>query len=353
MSMCNNMLTYSHARIFAEQAGWGFAAGVYVPKEYVAVPREQYLKEGKRLGFKTALTWPAYFPALKMAFPPTVRSSNPIVMYDSDQWDKTFMPPMPCKTVQQPISRVVSQCQLNESALDGGCGFVRTKYNYDWGVDRLVPFKKTIKRWFIPKVPAHLPLPGLNDILIHVRSCGNPVHPKTKLYSYNGNGKAEPYDAAAMRKINGWCRFFKMTMPPVDFFDRVIADIKSRRQVDHIWVVSAPGNKKCDLVQYLAKKHGAKYFGRGKNGVEDWIFLRQATGPVIVTSGTYGVLAAWMSNASEVHQPLAGTNRGKVVWNEPRWLVHDVEDEKYFGSYSKELARFVFREGKSLWCIST
>ena len=59
-------------------------------------------------------------------------------------------------------------------------------------------------------------------------------------------------------------------------------------------------------------------------------------------------MAAWLGAASEIHMPVAGTNKKRVLWDDARVQVHDIEDEKYFGAYSNALGRFIFREGRAV-----
>ena len=325
LSMVNNFLFYSHARLLAEQVGWGFEALV----------RNTTFGKGR-------MSWAPYFPGapLRLHGRSASRQRQGVVVWAIRDGED----PRDEVDARCPLAEI-HDCQLAARVRAAGCARMDVQPPGDWGMDRFVPFKAQLQRWFAPKAPAHLPPPSTSDVVIHLRKCW--MYKKSR-----SSGVATPLTAADMRSRNYFCKLNFMTDPPLGFFDRVIADIKSRREVKRVWVVTGhrQGHRNCleHAIPYLKEKWGAELFTAGENAIDDWVFLRRATGPVILTSGSFGTMAAWLGAASEIHMPVAGTNKKRVLWSDARVRVHDIEDEKYFGAYSNALGRFVFREGRAV-----
>ena len=319
--MCNQMMIYANARILAEQLGWGLEI------DGTSKIRPDWVR----------------FPHAPQRIPVPGQDGTVACPKGTKLDLQGAACPLPAPATADAATGSRCTPHATMEVMEATAGYT---------MERLLPFRHKMQQWFAPRTPPGLPVPAADDIIIHIRTCN------MYLWKISPSGEKTLFPATAENMHNGtwgenmFCNLQFMTNPPVEFFDRVLGDIRGRQGDGHkgtIWLVAAPSHhRRCPLVQYLQQRWGAQMFTGGKDGVDDWAFMRSATGPMLVTSGTFGLLAAWLSEASEVHQPLIGSNKRRAAWSDARFIMHEVEDGKWFGHFSRTLGRFVFREGREV-----
>ena len=335
IAMANNFMIYANTRIVAQQFGWD-------------------------LEMARTVSWTEHFPRAKLSVPgrpgrpPLKCAGKELVKFSGDGSSE------PCAWKELVGSeRRHQDCDwkgLAEFSADssGPCTWPAsasqqvpeartclsaTRFDGGWAMDRLLPFKPWLAEWFEPSeaLRARVRVAGPDEVVIHLRKC----------YIYHGGKQWTPMTAADMHRQELFCgmKHF-MSDPQLEYFDRVIGDLKRRGLARKVWVVT--GNRGCKrkVLKYLRKKWGAELYADGRDGIGDWTFLNSAQGAVVLTSGTFGTFAAWLSKAREVHVPVATTGKNLLVWNERRWVAHDVADDKWFGTFDRKLGRYVFRDGR-------
>ena len=330
ITLANNFMIYANTRIVAQQFGWD-------------------------LEMARTVSWTKHFPGAKLSVPgrqgrPSLKCDQKELVKMSEDGQKRVEPcawkelaesehrTQECwwKGLKDFKSDDTAPCKWTASAPT--CLSARS-FDGGWGMDRLLPFKPWLAEWFKPSeaLRARVGVVEADEVVIHLRKC----------YIYHGGKQWMPMTAADMHKKELFCgmKHF-MSDPQLEYFDRVIGDLKNRGLARKVWVVTGARNCKKKVLKYLRKKWGAELYTDGRDGIGDWAFLNSAKGAIVLTSGTFGTFAAWLSKAREVHVPVATTGKNLVIWNESRWVVHDVADDKWWGTLDRKLGRYIFRDGR-------
>jgi hypothetical protein len=173
--------------------------------------------------------------------------------------------------------------------------------------------KDKIKNWLSIDKKLNI-LPGENDIVLHHRS---------------GDITPGVYpNKDEQKKI----KTEKHHICPFSYYTNILDKIS----YNNVWIVAQDKNN--NIVQDLKKKYNAKVISGYI--IDDFLFMKNAK-KIILSVSTLCWWAAWLSDATEIHYPLIGYWHPKTkqkcdlrVYDEKRYIYHDIVNEKYFLKYS-------------------
>jgi len=153
--------------------------------------------------------------------------------------------------------------------------------------------------------------PQPTDVVIHLRA-------------YDGFCDAVVHDA-----VGEFDPHRTFVNPPFDYYDRILNRMKQRGSMGTVWL-AARCREADPVARALVKKHGARYvpLTAMHQDVTEWLWLVAASRLVLAQS-TFSWWAAFLSNASEIHFPLAGewwgrNARFRLYPNDSRYIYHDM-----------------------------
>ncbi|KAK7232041.1 hypothetical protein SO694_0003117 [Aureococcus anophagefferens] len=199
---------------------------------------------------------------------------------------------------------------------DGSLGCVKTigyfqQYAFFAGVSTL------LRSWMKFKAVELTEDPRPDDVVVHVRLCDSPLH-FYKYYSY------ENYFEHIFRHLEPAPARIRVVTGCDERKPGVVRELVERLGAERVFTAIADGTSK--------KPH--------RSVAADFLYMTRAK-RLVVTESTYSWWAAYLGAADEVHAPASGVV--PVPYQEPHYVFHDINDHKFWGTYSAAEKRLVFR----------